>query len=146
MITYFLPMVIAIISCIFYHISQRSIVRDVNPMVSLAVTYLIALIFTLILLPILNHDQNSLISQIKKLNWATYALGITIVGIEAGFLLAYRAGWLVNKANLYSSVGISLALIPIGLYFFREKLSLVNAAGIVISMVGFVLMSLKPNS
>ena len=37
-----------------------------------------------------------------------------------------------------------LALIPIGLAFFGEKLTLVNLIGLILSLVGLVLVNLKP--
>jgi hypothetical protein len=74
-------------------------------------------------------------------NWASFALGLIVVSLELGFLLAYRAGWKVSAAAVYSNVAVGLLLLPIGVWLYRESLTISNGFGIVLAVVGLVLMS-----
>ena len=77
----------------------------------------------------------------RQLNWASYALGLVVVLLEVGFLLAYRAGWKISVAAVYSNVAVGLLLLPIGYLFYREALTATNILGIALAVVALVLMS-----
>ena len=123
-----------------YHICNKAVSPTVHPLGSLLATYLVALVLSGGLL-LADAGPSSLADSIRKLNWASYALGLAVTAIELGFVLAYRAGWILSTAQLSSTIGASLLLVPIGTMLFHERLSLSNIAGIGISMVGIVLMS-----
>ena len=69
------------------------------------------------------------------------ALAFTLVGLEVGFLLAYRAGWTISLAGLFSNATVSVLLLPVGLMLFKDRLSGVNALGVLVAIVGLVLMN-----
>lgn len=41
-------------------------------------------------------EEKNLIKELAKLNWAPFVLGLVIVGLEAGWIYAYKAGWQVS--------------------------------------------------
>jgi len=133
---------IVVISNAIYHISQKSTPSTINPIVSLIVTYLTACIFCIILLPFFPSTVGAF-SSLKKINWASFALGISIVGLELGFLLAYRAGWDISLAQFVVTIFVTLLLVPVGFLFFHERLAPVNIAGMVLCFIGFILISHK---
>jgi drug/metabolite transporter (DMT)-like permease len=133
---------LTIISNVLYHIFQKSIAPKANPLFSLAITYVTAAMVSLLLWPFFT-EGNGLATSFKNLNWASFALGIAIIGLELGFLLAYRAGWNITLGALVSNLTVSLLLIPIGILFFKEKVSAVNLAGIVLSIAGFICINYK---
>ncbi|MHB8157727.1 MAG: EamA family transporter [Desulfocucumaceae bacterium] len=137
---YYFAISLTIFANIFYHISQKSTPGNVNPIISLIVAYLTATIFCLVILPFYPSEMR-LLESIKQINWASFALGLSIVGLEAGFLLAYRAGWSISTAAIFSNAAVMLLLIPVGIFFFGERLSPVNAAGIVLCVSGLVLIN-----
>ena len=140
---YYFSVGLAILSNILYHLCQKLTPNDANPALALTVTYLVSALTCLVLLLALFPLKTSLRQALGQLNWASLALGISVVGLELGFLLAYRAGWNISLvANVVNTV-VALSLIPIGLIFFKEKLSLVNAAGIVLCLLGLVMINLK---
>ena len=139
---YLFAIILAVLSNVFYHIFQKMTPEDVNPMLSLAVTYGLAMIVCLLLLPLFPLTNN-LRDSLRQLNWASFALAFAILGLEMGFLLAYRAGWNISAAPLVSNVTMALILIPIGILFFKEKLSPVNSIGILICIVGLFLINWK---
>ncbi len=138
---FYLSISLTILSNVFYHIFQKFIPRNVNPFVALAMTYGVAMIICLVL-AFLSVDRSFSIS-IRQLNWATFALSLAIVGLETGFLLAYRAGWNISLGALVSNVVVALILVPVGLLLFKERVSLVNFIGIVVCIVGLVMVNQK---
>lgn len=139
---YYISIVLVIASNVIYHISQKSVPQSVNPMVALIVTYASALFFS-IAAAFIFPGQDSIQSSFKSINWASFLLGFAIVGLEAGFLLAYRAGWNISTAGLYANVIVAILLIPVGILFYREHLSTVNVVGILLSILGLVLITKK---
>ena len=139
---YSLSIVLAIVSNVLYHIFQKLTPSDVNPLVALLVTYVAATLICLVLLPLF-PSQVGFIESIKQINWASVALGLAVVGLEAGYLLAYRAKWNISLASMVGNVAMALVLIPVGLLFFREKLSPANFAGLIVCAIGLILINWK---
>ena len=131
---------LTVISNVLYHIAQKVTPTNVNPMLALAVTYATATIVCLALLPLFPLTE-SLADSLRQRNWASIALGITVVGLELGFLLAYRAGWNIGLGALVSNVAVTLLLLPIGLLFFKEQLTPTNVLGIAVSAIGLWLVN-----
>jgi drug/metabolite transporter (DMT)-like permease len=135
-----LSVVLIVASNVLYHVSQKSIPAGAHPLLSVAVTYAAALLVTLLLWPFSPGGAPKL-AGLAKLNWATLGVAVSAVGIEIGFLLAYRTGWSINIGSLVVSVAVALLLIPTGALLFREHLSAANVAGIVLCLAGLVLVT-----
>lgn len=132
---------LTIFSNVFYHIFQKITPQDANPVLSLAISYLVAGLVCLALLFFFPLEEG-LRQSLKQLNWVTVGLAFTLVGLELGFLLAYRAGWNISLAGLASNATVSVLLLPVGVMVFKEQLSHTNLAGILVTIVGLVLMNL----
>jgi len=139
---YYGAVILVVVSNVLYHVAAKSTPTDINPIVSLIVTYLTAAVVCLIMLPFYPSSEG-IASSLKKVNWASFALGIFVVGLELGFLLAYKAGWNISLAQLCSNLLVSILLIPIGILFFQDKLTFVNIIGIILCFSGFILVSYK---
>lgn len=137
-VIFYLPLLLTIGSTTFYHIAQKSVSPQVNPLLSVTVNYVTALVVSLLILPF--YPGNSLRASWKSLNWASVAVGVAIVGIELGFVVAYRAGWRISVASLIANVSTALLLMAIGLVFFREHLSSRSALGIMLCIAGLGLV------
>lgn len=124
---------------IAYHLLNKSVAPNAHPFASLVATYGVGLAVSLLVL--LVDARGAVGAGLRGLNWASYALGAVVVLLELGFLLAYRAGWKVSAAAVYSNVAVGLLLLPIGLLAYRESLSGANAAGIVLAVASLVLMT-----
>jgi hypothetical protein len=134
-------MLLTVLSNVGYHLCQRSISDKVNPLLSLALTYVVALTATLIAFPFFRGSEAlSLGEQVRTANWATYALGFALVGLELGFLLVYRAGWKVSVAALTSNALVTILLIPVGLMAFNEQLGFKKVLGILLASAGLWLL------
>lgn len=142
MFLFYFSITLAILSSAFYHFSAKSTPSNVNFTVSLLVTYAVAFVVTLFgffFFPI----QNGFIAEMKQLNWASIGLAIAIVGIEFGFLLVYRSGWNLGIAAVLTNVIASLILVPVAIFIFKDKLSWVNVAGILVCLAGLVMLNWK---
>jgi len=138
--TFYLPIVLMTLATTVYHVAQKSVPSQVSPMLSLTVNYVTALVVTLLLLPL--YPQRTTVSwSFRNVNWASYAVGVSIVGVELAVLLAYRVGWKISLASVVGSVTTALLLVAVGLLFFNEHLSPKNVAGIAFCLVGLALIA-----
>ncbi len=130
---------LAVASNVLYHLSQKSVPGGLHPLLSLTVTYVAALAVTLLLWPFYPGGAPSLRS-LSGVNWASFAVGVAIVGVEIGVLLAYRAGLKISLGATLINVAVAVVLIPIGLLFFRETLTPANVAGLALCVAGLWLL------
>jgi drug/metabolite transporter (DMT)-like permease len=140
--TAYMAMSMAIVSVTFYQVLQKEIAPSVNPFTSLIITYLVALLISLVFW-IAFPTGHSLMESIKSANYASYLLGLCIIGIELGFLLIYRAGWKIGVANIFSSSVSAVLLIFVGMAVYREHLSIVKLVGIALCIAGLMLLNQK---
>lgn len=136
----YLPIVLIAASTTLYHFAQKSVPMAVNPIASLAMNYLTALAGTLVLLPFFRTSEAASWTW-KNVNWASIVVGVSIIGIELGVLLAYRAGWKLSLMSVVSNTAGAVLLIVIGVSGFHERLSGRNVAGAVLCLVGLALIS-----
>ena len=142
MFLFYFSIILAICSSALYHFTAKSTPANVNFTVSLLVTYGVAFIvtlFTFFFFP----AQQGVITELKKLNWASVGLAVAVVGIEFGFLLVYRAGWNLGIAAVLVNVVASLILLPVAVFIFKDKISWVNIAGILVCFAGLVMLNWK---
>ena len=125
---------------VLYHLAQKSIPKDANPLSALFVAYLTSVATVLICL-VLFPAEGSFFATLKKTNWAMFAVGIGAAAIEIGFLLAYRTGWNISTAGLIVNIAIAVILIPVGLVLFKEQLSPLNLIGILLCILGLLFIS-----
>ncbi len=140
MFAYIWPIALAVGSNIIYHICTKSAPDSVDPLASLTVTYLVAAAASAALYFLLNKN-GSIISEYKGLNWSPFVLGVVIVGLEAGFIYAYKAGWPVSTASIVQSSFLALALIVVGVLLYKETIAWNKIVGIVICLVGLVFIN-----
>jgi drug/metabolite transporter (DMT)-like permease len=137
---FYVPILLMILGTTTYHIAQKSVPTQVNPLFSLAMNYLTALAGTLLLIP-LHPSRTAGPWSVKGINWPSAAVGLSIVGVELAVLLAYRTGWRIGILSTIGNTASALLLVGIGLVFFHEHLSPRNLAGVVLCLVGLALVT-----
>ena len=142
MFLFYFSILLAIASSALYHFSARSTPPGVSLPVSLTVTYVIALGVTL-LTALLLPGRETLPAQLRQLGLPTFLLAVAIVGIEFGFLLAYRAGWNLGIAAVVVNVVASLLLVPVAVFIFKDQINWVNILGILVCLAGLVMLNWK---
>ena len=133
---------IAIAGQVLYHVTQKSITAGAHPVIALLTFYLVAAVLTLPLFWLF-PVTGSLVEEIGKMNWAVYGVAASIVMIEIGFLLAYRAGAELSSAAVLTASVVAVSTLVIGALFFRESLSILKVAGIALCLGGIGMMSWK---
>ncbi len=142
MFSYVWPIALAILSNVIYHICARSQPEGIDPLASLTVTYIVGAAASGILFFILHKDA-SLIREYGKLNWVPFVFGLVLVGLEVGFIYAYKAGWQIGTAAIVQSVFLAAALIAIGYFFYHEALTWNKILGVAICLAGLMFINYK---
>ena len=137
---YYAAIAVTVGSNVLYHIAQKLMPPTVNPMLALLAAYLAAAAICVALLPAFPLGTGWT-QALRQLTPASLALALAIVGLELGFLLAYRAGWRITTAGLISNTAVGILLVPVGVAVFRERPTLTNAVGILVCLVGLVLVN-----
>ena len=96
MFSYIWPIALLVLSNTIYQVCAKSMPEGLNPFASLTVTYVIGAVASLVFYYVLGPG-GSLVKEYQKLNWVSFVLGIVIVGLEAGWIYAYKAGWQVSN-------------------------------------------------
>ena len=137
-----LPLALAVLGGVLYHISQKLIPKGMSPFAAIIVAYAVGIGLCLAAM-LFEPTERSLVNSLKLMNWSVFVLGLGAVIIEIAFLLAYRAGWNISVASVITNISVALILIPIGLLAFKESLSMRGAAGIAFCLLGLYLISKK---
>ena len=142
MFSYIWPIALVVISNIAYQICAKSVPKDIDPFASLIITYLVGAAASAVLYFALGPDGN-LVNESRKLNWAPIVLGIVIVGLEAGWIYAYKAGWQVSTGFIVQSAFLSSALLFVGYFLYHEALTWNKIIGVVICMIGLIFINYR---
>ena len=141
MIAYIWPVALIVFSTVMYQICAKSVPESLDPLASMTVTYMMAACVSAVLYFLLGG--RNLLQEYHKLNWAPFVLGIVILGLEAGSIYAYKAGWEVSTKYLVECFFIAAALIVVGFLLYNESLSWNKLLGIVICLAGLMLINRK---
>ena len=142
MFSYIWPIALAILSNVLYHICAKTTPEGIHPFASLTATYLTGAVLSAVLYYVLAPQAN-LVRECSRLNWAPFALGIVIVGLEGGWLYAYKAGWQVNTGFIVQSAFVSVLLLFVGFFLYHEALSWNKLLGTAICLLGLVFINLN---
>lgn len=136
MLSYAWPLILIVGANILYQICTKSTPESIDPFASLTVTYAISTVTSVICYFIFNHSGNGLLKEYSQVNWATVALGVTLVGLEVGFIYAYKVGWPVSVLSTVQGALLAMALIFVGFVLFQEAITMNKVIGIAICLVG----------
>lgn len=142
MLNYIWPIALIVLSNVIYQICTKNIPNNANPFASLTVSYTIATVLSTIIFLITNK-QDSIIKEFSKLNWASLLLGFALIGLEAGFIYAYRSGWQISITAIVQSSFVAIFLIFIGFFLYKEPLTWNKIIGIVICLIGLFFINKK---
>ena len=135
------PILIIVGSNVLYNVVTKNTPEKVNTFASLAVTYAVGAAASFLIFFVTAKEKNFL-AALRGANWTTFALGVVIVGLEAGYLLAYRNGWKINVLSVTANIILAIALIAVSLIFYRESITLKQLAGVALCIGGLALISL----
>ena len=125
-----------------YHVSQKSLAPTANPMILLMAGYAVAFTGAALAAPFF-RVSNSAPWMAQVISWPVVMLGVSVLMIEIGFLLAYRTGMSVQWSGIAVSGSAATLLLPVALLVFREAFSPARAVGMVLTLSGLALMARK---
>lgn len=135
------PILIIVVSNILYNVCAKQTPGEINAFATLSITYLVAAIVSFVSFFVSARGKN-IFAEFSKTNWTTFVLGIVIVGLELGYVLAYRNGWKMNTVSVTANIALAVALIFVAAIFYKESITLKQIAGIVLCAGGLVLINI----
>ena len=142
MINYIWPLILIVLSNVFYQVSAKSVPDVMNPFASLTITYLIGAMVAFVFYIVINKDVN-IIQEYHKANWAPFVLGLSVVGLEVGFIYAFKAGWPVSTAQIVQAAIVAVVLIFVGFGIYHESITWNKVIGIVVCLAGLGLINYR---
>lgn len=133
------PLLIVVGANTIYNISTKSTPGDVNAFASLATSYFIAMLGSLMMFFFTAESKNLLV-ELSKTNWSALALGVAIVGLEFGYICIYRVGWKIGVASLVANISLACVLLLVGVFFYKEVITLKQLLGMGICAIGLMLI------
>jgi putative membrane protein len=140
--SYIWPIAIVVLSNIIYQICAKSVPKDMDAMASMTITYLVGAVCSAIMFFVM-HRNGNLLHEYSKMNAAPILLGISVVGLEVGFIYAYKVGWPVSTASIVQSAFLSVALILVGALLYHESITPNKIIGIIICLIGLYFINKK---
>ncbi len=137
----FLPIMLAVVANVFYHVASKSIPVEQNAFMGLVVNYATALVASALMFWLTPHEK--ILVEAARTNWACILMGLSITGVEVGFVMIYRAGGELSTASLIVNILIALAMIAVGGVFYGEQITLRKIFGAILCMTGVALLTLK---
>ena len=140
MFSYIWPIALIVLANTLYQICAKSVPNNLDPFASLTVTYIVGALASFILYFTMSGNAN-IVREYTKLNWAPFAFGGVLVGLEVGFIYAYRAGWQVSTAQIVQSAFLAVILLFVGYALYKEALTVNKVVGMVICLVGLYIIN-----
>ena len=136
------PLALIIASNVAYNIVTKETPESVNPFLALCVTYFVGMIFSLVLYFVTTENAN-IIRNFKEINWTSFILGFSIVGLEAGYIYLYRVGWNISIGSLTANISLAVILLFIGILAYKESFGIKQIVGAILCILGIVFINLK---
>lgn len=130
---YSIALVIA--SQVAYQLALKSVPSDSHPSAVLAIVYGLATVICLAVAPLTGRTLTVADFQ-RQLTWPTALLAFAVVGIEFGYLIAYRSGWKLGTTFAVTSVATVSVLALLGILWFGEILDGKRIVGILLALTG----------
>ena len=141
MFSYIWPIALVVLSNVIYQVCLKSAPKGMDPFATLTVTYAVAALASAAMF--FASGGRRLLDEYKKLNAAPIVLGVVIIGLEVGFIFAYRAGWQVSKASVVQSSALAVALLFVGYFAYSEGMQWNKLVGTAICLIGLVFINLR---
>ncbi|WP_298761958.1 hypothetical protein [uncultured Megasphaera sp.] len=130
---YWIPLLIVVVGNIGYHMIAKATPVTAPPFLALSMTYLVSFLLCAAAYVVTGP---SLRQDLQTINWASAAWGLTLVAVEFGYILLYRAGWKISIASFLANVSVALLLAGIGVLLYKDILLPRQIIGIILCLAG----------
>jgi drug/metabolite transporter (DMT)-like permease len=136
---FIVSMIVLVLSAASYQLAAKFVPHSLSPWHVLTIVYIIGVVLSVVA-GWIDSSEKSLWQTFRASNWAVFVLGFAVVGIETGYLLAFRAGWKLNITGVFSNAAAAILLFPVGVLILKERVTTLNIVGIIIAIVGLFLI------
>ena len=135
MTTFVYSIALVIASQVTYQLAVKAIPPESHPFGVLIVVYGLAMVACIVLSPLAGRPI--VFTDFRRLlSWPTCLLALAVVGIEIGYLLAYRSGWKLGATYAVTSVATVAVLALLGVVWFGEFIDGKRVLGLVLALAG----------
>ena len=134
------PIALIVLANLFLNLCSKSVPAQLNPFASLTVTYTVGAVVSALLYHLLNRG-GSLLQEYQQLNWSSFVMGLSIIGLEAGSIYLYKAGWPISTGQLVYSSILAVFLLLAGYLLYQEAITPSKVAGMLICLVGLYFLN-----
>lgn len=134
------PVAVVVAGNCLYNLCSKGTPHNANLFLSLTAGYAVAAIACAIVYFITNHGH-PIGSEIAKLNWASYCLGLTMILLEIGGICLYRVGWSVSTGPIVVNICSAAALFLLGVIVFKDAISIQKVVGLLVCFAGILLIN-----
>lgn len=138
--SHYFPIALIVLGGVIYQLAQKSVSQSLNAYYAIVIAYSAGIVFCLVANAIRPED-GGFIESFRRSGWPAYGIGIGAVFVELGFLLAFRQGWKLSLTSIVVNIIMSMILVPVGVLFYKEKISGTNALGVLFYAVGLLLIA-----
>ena len=143
------PLVMVVVGSLLYHLAQKSVPEGTPPLLVVGLAYLVGLVLCGIGHALFRGEApradpiSAFWSELGRLSvWkAAVGIGVAAFLIEIGYLLTYRVGWDLGLASVLANLAIAILLLPLGVLFFGERITLRTVVGVACCLIGFLLLT-----
>jgi drug/metabolite transporter (DMT)-like permease len=126
---------LVIASQVTYQLAVKAIPRESHPFGVLIIVYGLAMVACIVFSPMAGRPL-AFADFRRLLSWPTCLLAIAVVGIEIGYLLAYRSGWRLGATFAVTSVATVAVLALLGIVWFGELIDGKRVFGLLLALAG----------
>ena len=134
------PIALAVVADVAYQAASKQTPAAMNPFASLTLAYLVGAAASA-LVYLVTSSGGSIVGEWRMANWTTVVLGLAVVGLEAGSIYMFRAGWDVSVGPMVKNALIAIALIALGFLVYKEPVTGTKVAGIGACLLGLWLIN-----
>lgn len=134
------PVAIVVTGNCLYNVCSKATPHNANLFLSLTAGYIAAALVCAVIC-IFTMRGSSFGSEISKLNWASYCLGLTMVFLEIGGICLYRVGWNVSTGPIVTSICSAAALFILGVLVFKDAVNITKVIGLLTCGIGIFLIN-----
>ncbi len=140
MFQYLWPIGLVIASNTMYHICAKSVPKEASAFFAVFIAYVVGATLSIILF-FMTKGESTFMKEVSMVNWASIVLGICVVGLEFGYMTAYKVGWNISIASLVGNMVVALLLVIVGVLAYKEVLTMNQVIGIVLCSGGLFMLN-----
>lgn len=133
------PVILTVLSSALYHFLLKQTSAKASPMLVLFWSYALAAAVCLIFL-MFKSGKLEMFSVFKERGWLPMILALAVVGIEFGYILAYKSGGKVGQVSMITQMVSLVFMMGVGYVLTKEPITLQRAFGVASALFSFHLL------